>query len=75
MPPMMLCVAETDLFMDREMEYYEAVKKARKDVELFLSAGVSHCFYLNKIAVDHDPSTATRTEELMAAITEFINRH
>ncbi|WOG87996.1 hypothetical protein DCAR_0207229 [Daucus carota subsp. sativus] len=75
MPPMMLCVAETDLFMDREMEYYEAVKKARKDVELFLSAGVSHCFYLNKIAVDLDPLTSTRTEELIAAITEFIKSH
>lgn len=75
MPPMMLCVAETDLIIDTEMEYYEAMKKAGKDVELFLSGGVGHSFYLNKLAVDFDPSTATRTEELFAAITEFIKRH
>lgn len=75
MPPMMLCVAETDLIIDTEMEYYEAMKKAGKDVELFLSGGVGHSFYLNKLAVDFDPLTATRTEELFAAITEFIKRH
>ncbi|KAK1382514.1 putative carboxylesterase 15 [Heracleum sosnowskyi] len=75
MPPMMLCVAETDLIIDTEMEYYEAMKKAGKDFELFLSAGVGHTFYLNKIAVDLDEVTATRTQELIAAISEFIKRH
>ncbi|XP_074359281.1 putative carboxylesterase 17 [Apium graveolens] len=75
MLPMMLCVAETDLMTDTEMEYYEAMKKAGKDVELFFSAGVGHSFYLNKIAVDSDPLTATRTQELIAAISDFIKRH
>ncbi|KAK1382513.1 putative carboxylesterase 15 [Heracleum sosnowskyi] len=75
MPPMMLCVAETDLIIDTEMEYYEAMKKAGKDVELLFSAGVGHGFYMNKIAMDLDPLTATRAQEMTAAITEFIRRH
>ncbi|WOG87997.1 hypothetical protein DCAR_0207230 [Daucus carota subsp. sativus] len=75
MPPMLLCVAETDLMIDTEMEYYEAMKKAGKDVELFLSPGVGHGFYMNKIASDLDPVTATRTQELIAAITDFIKKH
>lgn len=75
LPPFLLCLAETDLVIDTEMEYYQAMKKANKNVELFISHGMSHSFYLNKIAVDMDPNTAAQTDNLIAGIKEFINNH
>ncbi|KAH0981389.1 hypothetical protein GBA52_008566 [Prunus armeniaca] len=75
LPPFLLCIAERDMIIDTEMEYYEAMKKARKEVELLISPGMSHSFYLNKIAVDMDPQTAAQTEGLISGITEFVNKH
>jgi acetyl esterase/lipase len=75
LPPFLLCVAETDLIRDTEMEYYEAMRKANKDVELLINPGVGHSFYLNKIVVDMDPHTAAQTTGLMEGIIEFIKRH
>ncbi|XWS08238.1 hypothetical protein CRYUN_Cryun41cG0062700 [Craigia yunnanensis] len=75
LPPFLLCVAEKDLIKDTEMEYYEAMKKANKDVELLISPGMGHGFYLNKIAVDMDPNTAAQTTGLIQGIKEFINKH
>lgn len=75
LPPFLLCLAENDLVIDTEMEYYEAMKKANKDVELFVSEGMTHSFYLNKIAVDMDPNTAAQTEFLIARVKQFIEQH
>ncbi|XP_011034694.1 PREDICTED: probable carboxylesterase 15 [Populus euphratica] len=75
LPPFLLCVAEADLIRDTEMEYYEAMKKANKDVELLINPGVGHSFYLNKIAVDMDPHTAAQTTGLLEGIVEFIKKH
>ncbi|OMO49782.1 Alpha/beta hydrolase-3 [Corchorus olitorius] len=75
LPPILFCVAEKDLLKDTEMEYYEAMKKANKDVELFISHGMSHSFYLNKIAVEMDPNTSAQTTALIEGIKEFINKH
>ncbi|MED6205803.1 hypothetical protein PIB30_021089 [Stylosanthes scabra] len=75
LPPFLLCLAELDLIWDTEMEYYEAMKKANHDVEVFVSKGMTHSFYLNKIAVDLDPNTATETEALIARVKEFIEKH
>lgn len=75
LPPILLCLAEMDLIFDTEMEYYEAMKKANKDVELFVNKGATHSFYLNKIAVDMDPNTGAQTEALIARIKEFIEQH
>ncbi|KDP40570.1 hypothetical protein JCGZ_24569 [Jatropha curcas] len=75
LPPFLLCVAEMDLIRDTEMEYYEAMKKAKKDVELLINPGMGHSFYLNKIAVDMDPLTATQTSVLIKGIIEFIKKH
>ncbi len=75
LPPLLLCIAEKDLIIDTEMEYYEALKKANKDVELLINPGMGHSFYLNKIAVDMDPNTAAQTSGLIAGVTEFINKH
>nr|WIV69105.1 PUCXE28 protein [Pyrus ussuriensis] len=75
LPPFLLCVASKDLLIDTEIEYFEAMKKANKDVELLINEGVSHSFYLNKIAVDMDPETAAETERLIAGIKQFIKNH
>lgn len=75
LPPFLLCVAGNDLIKDTEMEYYEAMKKAGKDVELLVSPGMGHSFYLDKIAVDTDPNTAAQTCGLFQGIAEFIRKH
>ncbi|KAK8575707.1 hypothetical protein V6N13_033034 [Hibiscus sabdariffa] len=74
-PPMLLCVVEKDLLKDIEMEYYEAMKNANKDVELFISPEMGHSFYLNKIVVDMDLVTSAKTSELIEGIKGFINKH
>ncbi|XP_014504207.1 probable carboxylesterase 15 [Vigna radiata var. radiata] len=75
LPPFLLCLAELDLIFDTEMEYYEAMRMANKDVELYVNEGVTHSFYLNKIAVDMDPNTGAQTHALMARIKQFIEEH
>ncbi|TKY49759.1 carboxylesterase 17 [Spatholobus suberectus] len=75
LPPVLLCVAEMDLIRDTEMEYYEAMKKANKDVELFVSKGMTHSFYLNKIAVDMDSNVSDQTDALICRVKEFIEKH
>ncbi|XP_054813738.1 probable carboxylesterase 15 [Prosopis cineraria] len=75
LPPILLCVAEMDLIVDTEMEYYDAMKKANKEVELFVSSGMTHSFYLNKVAVDSDPNTGRQTRDLIAKVTEFVDNH
>lgn len=75
LPPFLLCVAENDLIRDTNMEYYEIMKKANKDVELLINPGMGHSFYLNKIAVDMDPLTAAQTSGLIEGIIEFIKKH
>lgn len=75
LPPVLLCVAEKDLILDTEMEYYEAMQKSGQDVELVESSGMGHSFYLNRIAVKVDPHTAQQTQKLFAAISDFIHKH
>ncbi|THG05488.1 probable carboxylesterase 15 [Camellia sinensis] len=75
LPPILLFVAEKDLIKDTEMEYYEELKKANKDVELMINSAMGHSFYLNKIAVDIDRHTAAETEKLIAGIADFVKRH
>uniref|UniRef100_F6HQP3 Uncharacterized protein n=1 Tax=Vitis vinifera TaxID=29760 RepID=F6HQP3_VITVI len=57
------------------MEYYEAMKKGGKDVELLINMGVGHSFYLDKIALLTDPHTAAQVDHLIAGITDFIKNH
>ncbi|WJX30616.1 hypothetical protein P8452_19134 [Trifolium repens] len=75
LPPFLLCVAEKDLMRDTEMEYYEAMKKANKEVDLFVSKGMTHCFYLNKIAVDLDSTVRSQMDALIGRVKEFIEKH
>lgn len=75
LPPILYCVADKDLLIDTEMEFFEALKNAGKNVELYVSNNMTHSFYLNKMAVDHDRETKAQTEKLYEAIIDFIKSH
>lgn len=75
LPPFLVCVGEMDLIVDTEMEYCEAMKKAKKEVEVFVSEGMGHGFYLNKIAIDTDSNTSAQTQALIERVKEFIDNH
>lgn len=75
LPAILVCVAEKDLMVETQMEYYEAMKMAKKEVDVFVSKGMVHSFYLNAIAVDADVETAQQTHCLVAKIKDFIDTH
>lgn len=75
LPPFLMVVAERDLIQDTELEYLEEMKKAGKEIEVAYNKGVGHSFYLNKIAVELDPVTATETDLLISTISDFVKRH
>ncbi|KAF8765642.1 hypothetical protein HU200_008135 [Digitaria exilis] len=75
LPPMLVSVAENDLIRDTNLEYCEALRAAGKEVEVLINRGMSHSFYLNKYAVDMDPTTGERARELIDAIKSFVSRH
>lgn len=75
LPPFLVAVAERDLIRDTIFEYCEAMKRAGKDIEVVVSEGVGHSFYLNTFAVENDPVTGKRTEELILAVKDFVERH
>uniref|UniRef100_A0ACD5U361 Uncharacterized protein n=1 Tax=Avena sativa TaxID=4498 RepID=A0ACD5U361_AVESA len=75
LPPMLVSVAEKDLIRDTNLEYCDALRAAGKDVQVLINRGMSHSFYLNKFAVDMDPTTGERTQELIDAIKGFVSRH
>ncbi|KVI11409.1 probable carboxylesterase 6 [Cynara cardunculus var. scolymus] len=75
LPPYLVCVAEQDLMIATEVEFYEAMKKSGNNVKLLVSPEVGHSFYLNKIAIDVDPVTSKQTHKLIQEITHFIRNH
>jgi acetyl esterase/lipase len=75
LPPMLVAVAEKDLIYDTNMEYCDALRNAGKEVEVLVNRGMSHSFYLNKYAVDMDPTTGERAQELIDSIRSFVSRH
>ncbi|KAK4604417.1 hypothetical protein RGQ29_012785 [Quercus rubra] len=75
LPPMLVVVAENDLLRDSELEYCDAMKEAKKDVEVLINHGMGHSFYFDKVAIDMDPKTATQVDKLFEEIANFINKH
>uniref|UniRef100_A0ACD5VJX7 Uncharacterized protein n=1 Tax=Avena sativa TaxID=4498 RepID=A0ACD5VJX7_AVESA len=75
LPPMLVAVAEKDLIRDTNLEYCDALRAAGKEVEVLINRDMTHSFYLNKFAVDMDPTTGERAQELIDAIKSFIARH
>jgi acetyl esterase/lipase len=75
LPPFLLCIAEKDMMKDTEIEYYEAMKKANKEIDLFVSKGMPHGFYLNKIAMDTDSTVSAQMDALIGRVKEFIEKY
>ncbi|KAF2288788.1 hypothetical protein GH714_013461 [Hevea brasiliensis] len=73
--PMLVLVPEKDMLIDTELEHCEAMKEARKEVEVLINEGMTHSFYLNKAAVEMDEVTADQAEKLILEIISFINKH
>ncbi|GLJ27398.1 hypothetical protein SUGI_0537670 [Cryptomeria japonica] len=73
-PPFLVGVAERDLMRDTQMEYCEAMRSAGHDVEIFVSENVTHCFYLNQLAVDFNKHVGEETATLLQVIDRFISR-
>lgn len=71
----MVVAAEENLLRDTQLEYFEAMKEAGKEVKLVFEHVMGHCYYLNKIAIDCDPKTAARVDYLIGEITKFMNGH
>ncbi|KAG8068726.1 hypothetical protein GUJ93_ZPchr0005g14238 [Zizania palustris] len=75
LPPMLVAIGDHDLIRDTNLEYCDALRAAGKEVEVLINRGMSHSFYLNKYAVDMDPATGERVQELVDAIKSFVARH
>lgn len=75
LPPMLVAVGENDLIRDTNLEYCDALRDAGKEVEVLINRGMSHSFYLNKYAVEMDPTTGEQAQELVDAIKRFVARH
>ncbi|XP_051184266.1 probable carboxylesterase 17 [Lolium perenne] len=76
-PPLLVSIAMLDSLRDRQVEYCNAMRRAGKHVEVVLSAGVDHIFYLKHGLVDSEPEndeTAARIAELIEDIGRFVGR-
>jgi acetyl esterase/lipase len=65
-PRMLVFVAEKDLLRDRGILYYEALKKAGKDVDFVMTEGENHVFHLMNPKSEKAPI-------LMKRISNFID--
>ena len=75
LPPMLVVAAEMDLLRDTQLEYCEAMKKAGKEIEVVFEREMSHCYYLNKIAIDADPKIKAQVDHLIGVLKNFISRY
>jgi acetyl esterase/lipase len=76
-PPLLVSIAMLDSLRDRQVEYCNAMRRAGKHVEVALSAGVDHIFYLKHGLIDSEPEndeTAARIAELVEDIGRFVGR-
>jgi acetyl esterase/lipase len=78
MPPLLVNIATLDSLRDRQAEYCNLMRRAGKNVEVALSPGVDHMFYLMHGVAELEPSsdeeTSTRIVELIEAIGGFVGR-
>lgn len=65
-PPVMVAVASEDLLKDRGVAYYEALKKAGKEAELFMSENEGHVFFLQT-------EDADKVRPLFQGMANFLN--
>lgn len=67
LPPVFVAVAEKDNIKEGSEKYYEALKKAGKDAQFFVSEHEEHCFHLL-------PNRSEAGELLEKKMIEFINK-
>lgn len=66
--PILLCISERDVLRERNLEYYEALKRAGKNVRHVIFKDVGHAFQLLE-------PQSPRIRELTKDIREFINKY
>jgi len=62
---MLVFVAEKDLLRDRGILYYEALKKAGKDADLFMTEGEGHVFHLYNPNSENAPPMLKRISDFI----------
>lgn len=68
LPPILICISERDVLRERNLEYYEALKRAGKNVRHVIFKDVGHVFQLLQ-------PQSPRIQELMKDIRDFINKY
>jgi acetyl esterase/lipase len=77
MPPLLVSIATLDSLRDRQVEYCNLMRRAGKHVEVALSPGVDHMFYLMHGVAEPEPvgeDIAARVAELIDTIGGFVGR-
>ena len=77
LPPLLVGIATLDSLRDRQVEYCNLMRRAGKHVEVALSPGVDHLFYLIHGVAKPEPAdeeTSARVAELVQAIGGFVGR-
>ena len=69
LPNIMVCVSETDILKDRNLEFCTALTNAGKRVETVMYKGVGHSFQI----LHNSQLSQPRTQEMMSHIKAFIN--
>lgn len=69
-PRTLVFVAEKDLLTDRGLLFYEALKKAGKDVDLVISEGENHVFHLLNPKSENAPIMMKRISDFMDSSTD-----
>ncbi|GJN08418.1 hypothetical protein PR202_ga26331 [Eleusine coracana subsp. coracana] len=68
LPPLLVCVAETDILRDRNLELCRALRKAGKGVDQAVYGGVGHAFQV----LHNSHLSQPRTQEMLAHIRAFV---
>ncbi|PON71158.1 Alpha/beta hydrolase fold [Parasponia andersonii] len=66
----MVCVSETDILRDRNLEFCNALVSSGKKVEMVMCKGVGHAFQI----LHNSNYSQARTQEMMSHIKSFINQ-
>ena len=69
-PRTLVFVAEKDLLRDRGLLYYEALKKAGKDVDFVMTEGENHGFHLLNPESENAPIMMKRISDFMDASSD-----
>lgn len=69
LPPLLVCVSETDILRDRNLELCRAMRRAGKSVEQAVYGGVGHAFQV----LHNCHLSQPRTQEMLAHIRAFVS--